>query len=127
MRLRRVLGTEAIETIGHGYRLTVHADEVDSQRFERLVGRGRQLLTLGEPERAAHVLAEALALWRGRALGELDEWEPGRIEASRLYELRLDAEEIRLEACLQSGQHREVLGEAQARVAEAPLRERRSR
>ena len=36
-----------------------------------------------------------------------------------------DAEEARIDACLQSGQHREVLGEAQARVAEAPLRERR--
>jgi WD40 repeat protein/DNA-binding SARP family transcriptional activator/energy-coupling factor transporter ATP-binding protein EcfA2 len=125
MRLRRLLGPDAIETTGHGYRLVVPADEIDAQRFERLVGRGRQLLTLGEPERAAHVLGEALALWRGRALVELGEWEPGRIEASRLEELRLDAEEARIEACLQSGQHREVLGEAQSRVAEAPLRERR--
>ena len=66
--------------------------------------------------------------WRcggGRALVELAEWEPGRIEASRLEELRLDAEEARIDACLRSGQHREVLGEARARVAEAPLRERR--
>ncbi len=125
MRLRRVLGSDAIETSGHGYRLAVPADEIDAQRFERLVGRGRQLLTLGEPERAAHQLGEALALWRGRALIELTEWEPGRIEASRLEELRLDAEETRIDACLRSGQQREVLGEAQTRVAEAPLRERR--
>jgi WD40 repeat protein/DNA-binding SARP family transcriptional activator len=125
MRLRRVLGAEAIQTSGHGYRLVVPADEIDAQRFERLVSRGRQLLTLGEPERAAHQLGEALALWRGRALIELAEWEPGRIEASRLEELRLDAEEAHIDACLQSGQHREVLGEAQARVAEAPVRERR--
>jgi WD40 repeat protein/DNA-binding SARP family transcriptional activator len=125
MRLRRVLGAEAIETSGHGYRLVVPTDQIDAQRFERLVGRGRQLLTLGEPERAAHQLGEALALWRGRALIDLAEWEPGRIEASRLEELRLDAEEARIDACLRSGQHRDVLGEAQARVAEAPLRERR--
>jgi DNA-binding SARP family transcriptional activator len=38
MRLRRVLGAEAIETTGHGYRLVVPADEIDAQRFERLVG-----------------------------------------------------------------------------------------
>ena len=37
----------------------------------------------------------------------------------------LDAEEIRLEAALRAGHHREVLAEAQARAAEAPLRERR--
>jgi WD40 repeat protein len=48
-----------------------------------------------------------------------------RIEAARLEELRLDAEELWIDACLQSGQHREVLAEAQVRVAEAPLRERR--
>ena len=125
MRLRRVLGPPAIETSGHGYRLVVSADDIDAQRFERLLGRGRQLLTLGQPERAAHHLGEALALWRGPALTELAEWEPGRIEAARLEELRLDAEETHIDACLQSGQHREVLGVAQARVAEAPLRERR--
>ena len=35
MRLRRVLGAEAIETTAHGYRLVVPADEIDAQRFER--------------------------------------------------------------------------------------------
>jgi Bacterial transcriptional activator domain/Novel STAND NTPase 1 len=39
--------------------------------------------------------------------------------------LRLDAEEDRIGACLRGGQHREVLAEVQAWVAEAPLRERR--
>jgi WD40 repeat protein/DNA-binding SARP family transcriptional activator len=125
MRLRRVLGVDAIETTPHGYRLRVRADEIDAQRFEQLVGRSRELVTLGEPERAAFVVREALDLWRGQPLLELGDWEPGRIEAARLEELRLDAEEVWIDACLQSGQHREVLAEAQARVAEAPLRERR--
>jgi WD40 repeat protein/DNA-binding SARP family transcriptional activator len=124
-RLRKVLGAPAIETTPQGYRLALPVDEVDARRFERLVGRGRELLTLGEPERAAHVAGEALALWRGRALVELEGWEPARIEAARLEELRRDAEELRLDADLRAGRHREVLAEAQARVAEAPLRERR--
>ena len=72
-----------------------------------------------------YVSGEALALWRGPALRELERWDPGRVEAGRLEELRLDAEEIRLEASLRAGRHREVLAETQARVAEAPLRERR--
>ncbi len=125
MRLRRTLGSDVIETTPHGYRLTLVGDEIDAQRFERLVKRGRQLLTLGEPERAAHVIAEALDLWRGRALVDLEDWEPARIESSRLQELRLDAEETRIDACLQAGGHREVLAQAQARATEAPLRERR--
>jgi WD40 repeat protein/DNA-binding SARP family transcriptional activator len=125
MRLRRVIGVDAIETVPEGYRLVVPGDEVDARRFERLVVRARELLTLGEPERAAHLAGEALGLWRGRPLGELEHWGEGRIEAARLEELRRDAEELHLDAALRAGRYREVLGAAQARVAEAPLRERR--
>jgi WD40 repeat protein/DNA-binding SARP family transcriptional activator len=124
-RLRKVLGTAAIETVPGGYRLDLAVDEVDAQRFVRLVGRGRELLTLGEPERAAHVVGEALALWRGPALADLEGWDGGRIEAERLEELRRDAEELRVDAALRAGRHRELLVEAQAMVAAAPLRERR--
>jgi len=124
-RLRKVLGAAAIETTHQGYRLVLPADDVDAQRFERLVVRGRELLTLGEPERAAHVIGEGLALWRGRALVDLDGWSPGEVEASRLEELRLEAQDVRLDAALQAGRYREVLAELQARVTEEPLRERR--
>jgi WD40 repeat protein/DNA-binding SARP family transcriptional activator len=125
VRLRKVLGAGAIETEPQGYRLAVAVDEVDAQRFEHLVQRGRELLTLGEPERSAHVTAQALALWRGPALVELDGWAPARIEAARLDELRLDAQELLVDAALRAGRYRDVMAEAQARVTEAPLRERR--
>jgi DNA-binding SARP family transcriptional activator/WD40 repeat protein len=125
VRLRKLLGPGAIETVPQGYRLVVARDEVDACRFERLVARARELLTLGEPERAAYVIGEALALWRGRALADLEGWGPGRTEAARLEELRLDAEELRLDAVMRAGRHREVLAEAESRVAEAPLREQR--
>jgi DNA-binding SARP family transcriptional activator/WD40 repeat protein len=125
VRLRRVLGPDAIETIGHGYRLSVPASDVDAARFEQAVDRVRELLALGEPDRAAYVADEALGWWRGRPLVELDGWEPGRIEADRLEELRRDVEELRLDAFLGSGRYSEVLTAAPALVAEAPLRERR--
>ena len=125
MRLRRTLGHRTIETTPAGYRLVVDPESVDARRFERLVGRGNELLVVGEPDRAAHIFGEALALWRGKALVEVEDWAPGRIEATRLEGLRLDAEEAVLEARLQTGLQWEVLGEAQSRVAEAPLRERR--
>jgi WD40 repeat protein/DNA-binding SARP family transcriptional activator len=125
VRLRKSLGAGAIATTPRGYRLDLPGDEVDAQRFVRLVGRGRELLALGEPERAAHVVGEALALWRGPALAELESWDPGRLEAERLEELRRDAEELRVDAALRAGRHRELLVEAQAMVDEAPVRERR--
>jgi WD40 repeat protein/DNA-binding SARP family transcriptional activator len=124
-RLRKLLGPATIETVPRGYRLALPVDEIDAHRFERLLRRGHELMSLGEPERAAFVLGEALALWQGRALADLEGWEPGRTEAARLEELRLEAEEARLDAVLRSGGHREVLGEAQSGVAEAPLREHR--
>jgi WD40 repeat protein/DNA-binding SARP family transcriptional activator/energy-coupling factor transporter ATP-binding protein EcfA2 len=127
VQLRKALGAGAIETRPQGYCLLVPADEVDAGRFERHVARAQELLTLGEPDRAAFVVDEGLGLWRGRALVELDGWEPGRAEAARLEALRLDAEELRLDAMVRAGRFREVLAEAQVRVAEEPLREHRWR
>jgi DNA-binding SARP family transcriptional activator len=125
LRLRGVLGAQMIETVPNGYRLAVAADEIDARRFERLLGRGRELLAVGEPDRAFFLTGQALELWRGRALIDLEHWEPARAEAGRLEELRLDAEELRFDAALQAGRYVEVLAEAYARVADAPLRERR--
>jgi DNA-binding SARP family transcriptional activator len=125
VRLRKLLGPSAIETLPQGYQLVLPRDEVDACRFERLLGRARELLTLGEPERATYVIGEALALWRGRALMDLDGWAPGRTEAARLEELRLDAEELGVDAAMRAGRHREVLARAESFVAEAPLRENR--
>ncbi|GAA2149976.1 hypothetical protein GCM10009844_30330 [Nocardioides koreensis] len=125
VRLRRVLGADAIVTTPQGYRLAVPHDDVDADLFERLVARGQELLTLGETERAAYTLERALALWRGPPLAELEEWEPGRIEAERLEELRCEAEEHWVDASLRSGHHGEVLAQAQAMVRASPLRERR--
>jgi WD40 repeat protein/DNA-binding SARP family transcriptional activator len=125
VRLRKKLGPHSIQTLPPGYRLTIPADEIDAHRFERLVERARELLTLGEADRAFHVIGQALALWRGRALVDLEGWHVGQVEARRLEELRLDAQELRLDTALRAGRYREVMAEAQARVAQEPLRERR--
>jgi DNA-binding SARP family transcriptional activator len=44
--LRQALGPDRIETHGSGYRLPLHRDELDLERFERLVERGSD-----DPER----------------------------------------------------------------------------
>lgn len=77
-RLRRRLGAGAIVTGRSSYRLVVPADEVDASRFEQLVQRARELYARGHADQAAYAAGEALSLWRGRALGELEDWEPGR-------------------------------------------------
>jgi DNA-binding SARP family transcriptional activator/WD40 repeat protein len=125
VRLRRRFGPNAIETGYSGYRLVTAPDDIDARRFERLVSRARELISLADPHRAAFVAAEALDLWRGDAFADLAGWEPGRTEAQRLDTLRLDTEDLRLEALLQAGRYREALDDAQANVSASPLRERR--
>ncbi len=125
MRLRRQLGDEAITTVPQGYRLAVERDDLDAARFERQVDRARELLALGELDRARFTLDEGLALWRGAALPDLVDWDAGQIEAERLNGLRLDAEELRLDCALRDGEHAETLSELAASVKEQPLRERR--
>jgi DNA-binding SARP family transcriptional activator/WD40 repeat protein len=124
-RLRKVLGREAIETVAKRYRLLLPASEVDAARFEATVVRVEELRALSEPDRAAYLAEEALGWWRGRPLPELEDWDPGRLEAERLEELRRDLEEAHLDALLQSGRLREVFTTARVGVLEAPLRERR--
>ena len=125
VRLRKALGADAIKTSPRGYQLAVPTDEIDAQRFERMVTRARELLAVDEVDRAAYLLGEALALWRGPAFAELDGWDPAAVESGRLDELRLEAEELRIEALLRAGRHDEVLAQADAMVKAAPLRERR--
>ncbi len=125
MRLRRLIAPARIETTPSGYRLIEEDVEVDAEQFERLVARGRQQLELGQPERAVHTFSEALAMWRGEPYLELVDWEPARIASGRMEEMRLGVEELLLDACLQAGDVQEVAASARARVAEAPLRERR--
>ncbi len=125
VRLRKVLGRDAVETSAQGYALRLPAEEVDSLRFEERIGRARELLTLGEPDRAAYLLTEALDLWRGEPFTDLEGWVPAATVRRRLSELRLEAEELRVDALLRAGRFREVLSDAQALVREAPLRELR--
>ena len=121
-RLRRLL-PGAIETRSGGYALLLDGDRLDVTRFEQLADQGRSALGAAEWERAATLLTEALALWRGPALGGLP-GAPLRREADRLDEARLQAVEDRIEADLGRGHERDVVPELRALIAEHPFRER---
>ena len=111
VRLRKLLGAAAIESGPSGYRLTLTDEEVDHRRFERLLDGARDALG-DDPARASYLVREALDLWRGRALADLEEWEPGRVEAARLEGLRMDAEELLVAAELGAGHAQAVLEQA---------------
>ncbi len=118
-RFRRALGEDVVERGPAGYVLNTRPDEVDADRFERLLAdAGRS-----EPAQAARMLREALALWRGPALADFA-YEPfAAAEIARLQERRLHATEERIEAELALGRHAPLVGELEALVERHPLRE----
>jgi DNA-binding SARP family transcriptional activator/pimeloyl-ACP methyl ester carboxylesterase len=108
-----------------GYLLHVDEDQVDARRFEQLAAEGRVALRDGDPgTTAATQLSEALALWRGPALAEFADEPFARAEAARLDELRMNAQEDRVDAELASGRHGELIGELEGLARQNPLRER---
>jgi DNA-binding SARP family transcriptional activator/WD40 repeat protein len=125
MRLRGVLGAEGIESSANGYRLAVPDDEIDARHFERLMHEAEVAAGRDDGERAAALYSDALTLFSGEPLVDLDGWEPGRAEAARLGELRLLAEERRVDALLEAGQHQDAVSLAVGLVEEQPLREQR--
>ena len=123
-QLRRSLGDNLIVTRPPGYLLRVDPDAIDAHRFEALLEDGRRMLAAGEPEQAAAILREALALWRGRPLDEFT-YEPfAEAEIARLQELRMRVLEERVEADLALGRHADLVAELERLVTEQPLRER---
>jgi predicted ATPase/DNA-binding SARP family transcriptional activator len=123
-RLRKLLPAGLLETREPGYVIRVEVDELDLSRFERLRSEAAAAADDGRAQAAATLLADALALWRGRPLADIaDELElPG--ELARLEELRLATLEERLAADLQLGRESQLVPELEALTKTHPLRER---
>ena len=121
-RLRAALGQESIIATTDGYALKDAT--VDAVRFEELLGDARAALREGDPRGGAETVALALAIWRGPALHGLTDTTWFAAEARRLEALRVDALEEQFEAALALGDHREIVSELRATLAENPFRER---
>lgn len=119
-QLRKLLGPGVLSTRASGYTLEVDSAAFDLTRFETLVKTAR-----GSPaaERAA-LLREALGLWRGPALADLESETFAQGEIQRLEGLRLAALEERLEAELDIRPDGELVTQLETLVRDNPLRER---
>jgi DNA-binding SARP family transcriptional activator len=119
--LRKALGAEMLVTRAPGYVLALDREHVDAHRFELLLHAAQER---GPAERRAETLREALSLWRGPPLADLEYERFAQAEIPRLEELRSSAREELFAAELELGRHARVLAELEAFVAEHPLRER---
>jgi predicted ATPase/DNA-binding SARP family transcriptional activator len=121
-RLRSQVGEDTIVRTHHGYQLLADPDDVDADRFERLVSRA-EAMAGDDPAGAAEGYRSALDLWRGDVLGELGAEEFARPEVVRLEELRDLAQEAWFDVELESGRHLALVPRLREAVIARPHRE----
>ena len=128
LQARRLIGDpqgRMLVTRPPGYQLLTAPGDVDAECFEDLLAAGREALAGGDAQRAAKLLGDGLALWRGPALADVPGGALVAAAADRLDELRLVAVELRVEADLKcGGAPAGLAAELGVLVAEHPLRER---
>jgi DNA-binding SARP family transcriptional activator len=125
-KLRRVLepgrtaaSASVIVRDGAGYRLAIREDDLDAERFARLVAEARDR----EPRESLAKAEEALGLLRGEPYGEFAYLDFAQSEIRRLKELELQARELRLSALVELGRQSEALPDTERLVEQNPLRE----
>jgi DNA-binding SARP family transcriptional activator len=129
--LRKMIAKERLEPPGHkllvstacGYMLCVPEDRLDALVFQHLVYEGRAHLSAGRPEPGAKVLRQALDIWQGPVLANVTLGDRLHAHAIRLEEQRIRVLELRIQAEMELGLHRELVSELRYLVATNPLNE----
>ncbi|MEQ4303826.1 AfsR/SARP family transcriptional regulator [Plantactinospora sp. B6F1] len=130
-QLRRFLTREQVDsgdgdllvTKNPGYLLRVHPDQVDLQQFQRLSRQGQVFLRGRRLDEAASRLRAALGLWSGSPLANVPMGARLDPYVTDLQEQRRNALQLRIEAEIELGLHRELIGELRSLVVLHPLDE----
>ncbi len=128
-RLRKALdehqsgAEQLILTESPGYVLRIGPEGLDADRFWAHVEDGRQQLAEGDAVRAVDTFQDALAMWRGPAFDEFSYEDWSRVEAARLDEQRVVAEENLVDALLECGMATEAISRLHQLIEDLPLRD----
>ncbi|MFF7474108.1 BTAD domain-containing putative transcriptional regulator [Streptomyces sp. NPDC008092] len=102
---------DVLTTLPGGYLLAAGEGFSDVRQFERLGEQGCRAMDDGNFAGAAGILRRALDLWSGPPFADVPTGTHLGVEARRLEESRLCALDLRIEADLRLGRHRELLAE----------------
>ncbi|MDY6808561.1 MAG: BTAD domain-containing putative transcriptional regulator [Actinomycetota bacterium] len=130
LRLRRALAAVPdirIDTAGGGYVLRCVGPSTDLDLLDVLSRDAREAYANGEVERAVDLLGDALALWRGDALTEIDDVIEIAPERARLDELRTELTEMCAEGLIALGRARQAVAMLTEARGRHPLRESTAR
>lgn len=124
-RLRQTLGAAAssILTTQNGYALDAPGDAVDEKRFLHLVAEARKSHESSSGGVRRDLLGQALALWRGPALGGLEDIPFAPSCRTQLNAIRMSVLKERIEADLVVGLDAEIVPELEGLVSEHPFEE----
>ncbi|QNP67861.1 AfsR/SARP family transcriptional regulator [Streptomyces genisteinicus] len=114
---------DVLVTMPGGYLLNTSGGRSDVREFELLAGTGYRAMDAGDFPAAARQLRDALSLWSGAALADVQTGALLSMEVRRLEETRLCALDQRIDADLRLGRHRELLGELSVLVSRYPTHE----
>ncbi len=121
-RLRILLGNdELIKNFGSGYRIQIDGDQLDLIRFRNLVKLADQA---GDADTRAQLLSDALGIWRGPALSDIQSDSLRRHALVALTEERISTLELHFETNLHLGRHARLVTELRAAAVANPYRER---
>ncbi|NGO67603.1 AfsR/SARP family transcriptional regulator [Streptomyces boncukensis] len=129
--LRKALGGAAgqkaaeqiVRTAAPGYVLKAGDEEIDIKKFDSLVVRAQATAAAEDFHRTARYADEALSLWTGAPLADVECGNVLRGYAVNLEEQYLSAQEMRIRAEMQLGNHRKMIADLRSLVAAHPLNE----
>lgn len=107
-----------------GYRLLLTLSDLDLGVFDDLSTRGRHALASGDAARAASMLSDSLALWRGEPGADVTVDGDSAAILAGLAVRRMTAEEAWIDAQLLLGGGTDLIGRLRTLVAKQPLQER---
>jgi SARP family transcriptional regulator, regulator of embCAB operon len=120
---RDVIAQDLLQTRDGGYRINLGRASFDLPEFHRLRAMAQTLLQTGDNLGASRVLSEALGLWRGPALLDVDHGRLLHAAVAELDESRLDTLTLFFGTQLNMGRHREMLSELARLVVRHPHHE----
>lgn len=126
-KLRKMLSKhdagDALTSQAGGYMLAIPEGATDVHEFEHKAAEGQRRLKEGAVAQASELFSSALAHWRGPTLADIPLGSLLSPYVTRLEELRCRTLELRIEADLQLGYHRELNSELKSLVLTYPLNE----
>ncbi|PSL52695.1 DNA-binding SARP family transcriptional activator [Saccharothrix carnea] len=116
-------GEDMLVTRSHGYALYVEPEQLDVHRFWALRDEGRALMQQNRFAEAAPRLRAALDLWSENPLVNVRLGAHLSAYVVDLQEQRRNTQQFAIEAEMELGLHRELIGELRAMTATHPLDE----